>query len=259
MPPAARPPKEPPKAGSSSTEANRQGHPAERLDRAALLAHQLRSPLSTITGLSQGLMRRADRLSLDEIRGRAEKIWHASLRVNELVEAIMSYTRLSTGTDALNPSRFDLRSLVGRVAREQVGSEPGRPLELDVRALPTSFLGDPVLLAQALAILLSNALKYGPPRSPIRVSGSVEDGTVAICVEDEGIGVTDEDLPYLTQPFFRGGNAKDVPGTGLGLSLAWHILRLHRGNLHIRRRKSRGTSVTILLREDGLSGRGAAN
>jgi len=56
----------------------------------ALLAHQLRTPLSTINALAQGLIRRADRLSTHDIQGKAEKIWRASLRLDELIETILS-------------------------------------------------------------------------------------------------------------------------------------------------------------------------
>ncbi len=187
----------------------------------ALLAHQIRTPLATVTSLAQGLMRRADHLSIDEIRGRAEKIWRASRRVDELVETIMSYTRLNAGAMTLNLSSFNLDALIRRVCREESSHEPHRPFSIDLQGLPTRFLGDPVLLEQALAILLSNAMKYSPPEGPISVTGRVSDeGIVTVSVKGKGIGISERDLPFLMQPFFRGQNAKNIPGTGLGLSLA---------------------------------------
>jgi signal transduction histidine kinase len=220
----------------------------------ALLAHQLRTPLSTINALAQGLMRRTGKFSPDDIRERAEKIWRASLHLDELIETIMSYTRATTGGIVLNPSAFDLDDLIRRVCREQGSHEPTRSFDLDIQDLPDAVLGDPVLLEQALAIILSNAMKYSPSDRPIGVAARAQDGLIRITVEDRGIGVPKRDLPLLTQPFFRGQNAKDLPGTGLGLSLAWHILTLHGGSLEIESQESQGTTVTMILPETNGSG-----
>ncbi|MBL0404290.1 HAMP domain-containing histidine kinase [Microvirga aerilata] len=220
----------------------------------ALLAHQLKTPLSTINALAQGLMRRADRLSTNDIRGRAEKIWRASLRLDELIETIMSYTRASAGGIVLNPSEFNPDDLIRRICREQGNQEPERPFHLDIQDLPDFIVGDPILLEQAFVIILSNAMKYSPPDQPIGIAARTEEDMIRITVVDKGIGVSERDLPFLMQPFFRGQNAKNLPGTGLGLSLAWHILKLHGGGLDIESEEGRGTSVTITLPETNITG-----
>lgn len=221
------------------------------LDRMSLLAHQLRHPLSTITTLAQGLMRRADQMNSDNIKERAEKIWRASLRLDELIETIMSYTRLNTGAIALDLKPFNLKTLIRRVCREQGSQELSRPFDLDIQDLPVTFIGDPTLLEQVIVIVLSNAMKYSPPDRPIHVTSDTSNGIVSIIIRDQGIGVPRKDLPFLMQPFFRGHNAQNVPGTGLGLSLAGHILKLHGGSLQIKSREGHGTTVTITLREEG--------
>jgi two-component system, OmpR family, sensor histidine kinase SenX3 len=58
------------------------------------------------------------------------------------------------------------------------------------------------------------------------------------------------DLPYLMQPFFRGRNAKQMPGTGLGLSLVWHILKLHGGSVQIESQEGHGTTLTLILPDE---------
>jgi signal transduction histidine kinase len=96
-------------------------------------------------------------------------------------------------------------------------------------------------------------MKYSPADQPIRVSGQAADGIIAITVEDHGIGIPKEDLPFLMQPFFRSQNAQNLPGTGLGLSLAGHILKLHGGSLQIKSREAYGTTVTITLPQEGAA------
>jgi len=227
---------------------------AQPLDPVALLAHQLKTPLSTISALAQGLVRRAERLSAREVRNRAERIWRASLRLDELIEMVLSYTRSSAGGILLNPSEFNPEALIRRACREQIGHEPSRPLTVDIQNLPSTIVGDPILLEQALVIVLSNAMKYSSSDRPIAVEARAVPKGISIQVNDEGIGISDRDLPFLMQPFFRGRNTKDYPGTGLGLSLAWHILRLHGGGLEIDSKEGRGTTVTLTIPEKNVTG-----
>lgn len=227
----------------------RSGAP-QHLDRMSLLAHQLITPLSTISTLAQGMMRRADRLKPADIRDRAERIWSASLRLNRLIETILSYTRLNVGALSPQLDLFDLEALIRRVCEEQGQQEPARHFTLDLQNVPTSVLGDPILLEQAFVIVISNAMKYSPVETPIRVIGRRENGRSIIAVRDEGLGIPRRDLPYLMQPFFRGQNVRHMSGTGLGLSLAWHILKLHGGSLEIESEEGNGTTVTFTLLDE---------
>nr|WP_281351534.1 HAMP domain-containing sensor histidine kinase [Microvirga arsenatis] len=219
-----------------------------------MLAHQLRTPLSTINALAQGLMRRADRLTIHDVQTRAERIWRASLRLDELIDMILSYTRASSGGIVLNPSEFRPAELIQRVCREQGDQEPARPLHVEIRNLPEMIVGDPVLLEQAFVIVVSNAMKYSPPDQPIKVSAHRDHKAVRIVVRDHGIGIPERDLPFVMQPFFRGQNARKLPGTGLGLSLAWYILKLHGGDLTVESREGHGTKVTMIVPETNVTG-----
>lgn len=224
------------------------------MDRVALLAHQLRTPLSAINALAQGLIRRADRLGTNDIQAKAEKIWRASLRLDELIDTILSYSRATAGGIVLNPSEFSLDDLIRRVSREQGGQEPSRPILLQIRGLPAIVIGDPILLEQALVIVLSNAMKYSRPDRPIEIMARKRAGMIRIVITDQGIGIPERDLPFIMQPFFRGQNVKKLPGTGLGLSLAWYILKLHGGDLGIESHEGRGTKVTLIVPETNTTG-----
>ncbi len=199
-------------------------------------------------------MRRADRLSPHDIQAKAEKIWRASLRLDELIEMILSYTRASAGGIILNPSEFNPAELIRRVCREQGGQQPTRPFHLDIKDLPDIIVGDPVLLEQSFVIVVSNAMKYSRPDRPIDVTARREDGMIRVTVKDRGIGIPERDLPFVMQPFFRGQNAKRLPGTGLGLSLAWYILKLHGGDLTIESREKHGTKITLIVPETNTTG-----
>lgn len=205
------------------------------------------TPISTISALAQGLVRRAEHLSAADVRDRGERIWRASRRLHELIDTIMAYTRANAGAITPNPSVFGLRAMVLRVCQEQGRQEPGRPFELNLEEIPEFFLGDPILLEQAFVIVLSNATKYSPQEQPVSITCTTDEGTISLAVHDRGVGVSERDLPHLMQPFFRGRNARNIPGTGLGLSLALHILQLHHGTLKIESKEGHGTTVTITL------------
>lgn len=251
---APRSPKEPRKAARSNDSRADLKKTAQPLDRVALLAHQLRTPLSAINALAQGLMRRADKMSAEDVSNRAERIWRASLRLDELIEMIMSYTRASAGGMLLNPSEFNPEALIRRACQEQSSHEPARPFTTDIQELPERIIGDPILLEQAIVIVVSNAMKYSPPDCVVSVNAHTSDDGITVVVKDQGIGISEWDLPFLMQPFFRGQNAKQLPGTGLGLSLAWHILKLHGGSLQIESQEGKGATVTMTIPEKNVTG-----
>jgi two-component system, OmpR family, sensor histidine kinase SenX3 len=223
------------------------GEPDFRPDLMSLLAHQLVTPVSTIITLAQSLNRRADEMAKSGVRDRAEKIRQAGLRLIVLIESIMERARADAGAIKLQSRIFDPRAIAQRVCQEQRNSHPNRVFEFDVDSLPTAMEGDPVLLEQVVAILLSNAIKYSPPDRPISVRADHRDDSITITIRDRGMGIPAADLPHLAKPFFRASNARSTPGTGLGLNLAQHILNLHGGRLQIESKEGAGTAVTVVL------------
>ncbi|RDI59289.1 histidine kinase/DNA gyrase B/HSP90-like ATPase [Microvirga subterranea] len=196
-------------------------------------------------------------MTSDDVQDRSEKIWRASLRLQELIETILSYTRINAGALAVSLSVFNLDILVRQTCQEYQRQEPSRSFLIDLKDLPDVFVGDPVLIEQALAIVLSNAVKYSPAGAPITIRNLRHKDQVVIEVADQGLGVPETDLPYLTQPFFRARNVKHVPGTGLGLSLVSHILKLHGGSVQIKSREGHGTTLRLILPDEAPPGAGA--
>jgi signal transduction histidine kinase len=212
-----------------------------------LLAHQLRAPLSVISALAQGISRRGHRMSSDEVRERAQKIWNASRRLDELIGTIMNYTRANAGGIVLNRTTVDIKAVLQRFCKEHERLSGRRRCELDIAALPDQIPGDRVLIEQALGIVLANALRYSPEETRVVVTGQIHPSWLTITIADTGIGIPSRDAPFVGQPFFRATNTRNFPGTGLGLSLANHIITLHEGELQIDSEEGEGTIVRIKL------------
>lgn len=102
------------------------------------------------------------------------------------------------------------------------------------------------MLELALSNIILNAHKFSH-QTPIQLTLTTDAKDIIITIEDQGIGINPDDLDKLFLPFFRSPNALGIKGTGLGLSLAYKIIELHQGSLHVQSVLHQGTTVTIRL------------
>jgi cell cycle sensor histidine kinase DivJ len=111
------------------------------------------------------------------------------------------------------------------------------------------MVADKRSLHQIMLNLMSNAIKFTKSGGKVRVSARVDDGCIAVVVEDTGVGIGAEDLPRIGDPFFQARSSYDRrhDGTGLGLSIVKGLLALHGGRMEIASRLGEGTRVTIRL------------
>jgi two-component system, OmpR family, phosphate regulon sensor histidine kinase PhoR len=104
-------------------------------------------------------------------------------------------------------------------------------------------------MLQLLDNLITNALRYGEPGTPVTITASLEDSMVRLCVADRGEGIAPEHIHRLTERFYRvdTSRSRSLGGTGLGLSIVKHIVERHRGRLTIDSELGKGTAVHVLL------------
>ncbi len=120
-------------------------------------------------------------------------------------------------------------------------------LVVDVLKEPLPFVGDPILLQNALRNILDNAIKYSPADSDIQIRLQKNDH-YEISFTDQGRGFADTDLNSLTKRFSRGANVSDIVGSGLGLTIADVVARAHKGKIHIRSNmEGPGACVSLIL------------
>ncbi len=114
---------------------------------------------------------------------------------------------------------------------------------------PVLTIGDPTLLAQAVLVLLDNAIKYNRRGGNVSIHTSSNDGYALLKISDTGIGIPSEHLPHLSERFYRVDKARsrEAGGAGLGLSIAHGIVALHQGSLTLTSTVDQGTTATLLL------------
>ncbi len=194
------------------------------------IAHDLRTPITRARARLEDAATHAR--SEPELRAAVERAVSDLDGVTAVFQALMRIAEIEVGARRsafadvdLGPLLADLTELYGAVAEEN-----GLTLTLSVPDTLT-ILGDRDMLQQALANLLDNAIKFSSPGGSIRLEAALFDRHVRISVTDRGPGIPEADRNRATERFFRGEQARNTPGSGLGLALVQAVAALHEGSL----------------------------
>jgi two-component system, OmpR family, sensor kinase len=221
----------------------------------AVLAHDLRTPLTAARGYADLLRRRLEREGREDDVNYARQIDTALRRLGGMIGDLLDAGRLEQGLFALSLQPVDL----GRLIRETAGmlEMPETPIQVEASEDVVARQADPDRLRQALENLLSNALRHGPPGAPIVVRLDQEtrdDGEWGIVtVRDHGPGIAATLLPTLFDRFARDPAST---GLGLGLFLARGIAEEHGGTLTVESKIGEGSTFRLALPLGGKVGRG---
>lgn len=214
----------------------------------AEISHELRTPL-TIMLSTLDLIVRTGR-SDPEFAARAITDLRVETdRMARMVSQLLIMARSDAGAPSPPHHPVMVVDVVTDACRQvsQQGAN-GRLRYRDLEQVDDAVVeGDSDYLKQLFLILLDNAFKYTPQDKGVEVSGRLDDGTVAITVADQGIGIAQTDLPHLFDRFYRGRNARASQGLGLGLTIAQHIAMQHGGRIEAESQPGRGSQFTVSL------------
>jgi len=215
----------------------------------ATVSHELRTPLALIRGYAETMLH----FDLDpsEQRSFVERIDEATGRLATLVDQVLDITHLQADPLILERSTTTFSALVARLRGDLVISGGAERLrEVGDADLPPVTV-DVARVGQILANLTGNALKYAPDGSPVTVGAETEGDWLVVTVDDEGVGVPEEDRSLVMEPFHRAWNVREsrIPGTGLGLFICRRLVEAHGGRLWLGDRPDgrAGTRVTFTL------------
>lgn len=221
-----------------------------------MVSHEFRTPLSVIDGHVQILQRRAESLEPGDIRRRATVIRSAASRLVQLMEGVLSSSMLNTGRLELVPESFDLRRLLENLVSEHNSLTPDQQGDIITARidLPPRVVADRRVLSLASSNLLSNAVKFSPDSPEITLDAWVENEKIYIRVEDNGMGVPENEQSRIFERFYRGAANVRIPGTGLGLNLTRDLVVLHGGEIALQSTWGEGSTFTIMLPQLDLAG-----
>lgn len=201
----------------------------------SITSHELKTPITTIRGQAQLALRRLSKYAAPELNGLREafqKVDEQTKRLNELLNELLDLTSLRSGKKVLEKKLCNLNEICANAVEEQ-RLNTGRTIELDQPSSPVLIQADAARIGQVVTNLLSNALKYSPPTSMVKLKIEQNEHFACFFVQDCGKGISPEQLANIFQPFYRTSDARasTVSGTGLGLAICKDIVQQHQGRI----------------------------
>jgi cell cycle sensor histidine kinase DivJ len=218
----------------------------------ANMSHELRTPLNAVIGFSEILNRELfGALGEQRYRDYARMIHESGEHLLHVVNDILDMSKIEAGKLKLAKEPFDVGSLIASCAEVMRHAAEAKQLILVTEVAPgmPALVADKRACKQMLLNVISNAIKFTDAGGSVRVAAREENGMVELIVADNGIGIAEQDLPKLGNPFVQADNAynRSHDGAGLGLSVVKGLARLHGGRLEIASQLGHGTTTTILL------------
>lgn len=224
-----------------------------RRDFVANASHELRTPLTLILGYLETLLDAPEAAGDAELRQRSLGIMkrHAD-RMARLVADMLMLSRVEAPDSGyLKLEDFDLCQLAEdvRLRLEQLITEQQATVKIDMAPLPFPLHGDSFYWSQVLFNLLENALKNNPdPGLQVQLRAKLnEDCSRSICVEDNGVGIQQDALPFIFNRFYRADMSGRIKGTGLGLAIVKHAVEAHGGRIRVESEPGKRTAFIITL------------
>ncbi|PKR78883.1 PAS domain-containing sensor histidine kinase [Halalkalibacillus sediminis] len=223
-----------------------------RKDFLANVSHELRTPISMMQGYSEAIVDDVAETK-EEKQELAQIIYEESLRMGRLVNDLLDLARMEAGHIHLNREKVPLKPFIDRISKKftSIASEQQVDLKTDFQA-PHEFIHfDPDRLEQVMTNLIDNALRHTPSDGTVSVIVEGDKDDLVVHVHDNGSGISEEDLPFIFERFYKSDKARtrnsEKKGTGLGLSITKHIIEAHGGNIYAKSKVDEGTTFTFSL------------
>jgi signal transduction histidine kinase len=212
------------------------------------VTHEMRSPLTAIQGSSELIGRY--NLNEDKRKQVAEMINSESRRLARMIQTFLDIERLTDGQMELRSESFDVAGLIATCTKRAQALADRKGIELESGVITElSLTGDRELMEYALYNLLTNAVKYSPANTRVRVEAHGDASSVRVSVQDQGIGLEPQELKSIFKKFYRTrkAEASGEAGTGIGLSLVEQIVDHHGGRMDVTSAPGKGSCFTMVL------------
>jgi signal transduction histidine kinase len=212
----------------------------------AMVSHEFRSPLNTISGFARLLEQRD--LPQEKRTDFFQRIQTAVKRMTNLLEDVLTFGKAEASVVAANSAPLTIEPFCRKLIEEiQVGMGSNHTVLLECEDECFTVRVNEALLRQVLTNLLSNAIKYSAPQSTIRLRLQCQAEVVIFQVQDEGIGISPADQVRLFESFYRASNVGQIAGTGLGLAIVKQVIEQAGGTISVSSAVNEGTTFTATL------------
>jgi PAS domain S-box-containing protein len=215
------------------------------------VSHELRTPLNAVLGFSRLLQQTAKpRLTGTEVE-QLDYIFLGAAQLRALIDDVLDVSRIEAGGVTIDLRDIELKGLMEsavRMVESQAASQSIQVIKAYASMAAMSLRVDPLRLRQVLLNLISNAIKYNRPGGWVKVAVELTQDFVHVLVQDNGMGMSQEQLAALFQPFNRLGRERgSIEGTGLGMALVRQLVELMGGMVSVESEVDKGTLVRVSL------------
>lgn len=216
----------------------------------SMVAHELRSPLTSISGFSELLM--DEGVTREQSEEYASIILKESNRLSELINKFLDISKIEAGKSQVKRAPVNLREVIEKVLDVNLHQAERKHIAVSLKMSNNvpPIIGDRDMMEQVILNLFSNAIKYSPPNAAVEIRLRETDSDVTVEVEDTGYGISEESLPRIFDKFYRASDneaVREESGTGLGLSLVKEIVELHGGRVAVKSELGKGSTFGFIL------------
>ena len=211
----------------------------------SMASHEFRTPLSTILSSVTLLSKYTHTEEQNKREKHIERIKSAVTNLTDILNEFLSLGKIEDGKVEPKWSSFNIKETITSVVRQM---EPLRKNKQHIRYRHSGGEEvhlDPSLLKNILINLISNAIKFSPENSTVDIQTENKENSISICVRDKGIGISKEDQEHLFERFFRGSNATNIQGTGLGLHIVSRYIQMMDGTIRYESVLEEGTTFIV--------------
>jgi len=212
-------------------------------------AHELRTPLTSILGYAEIVLNNGNLLA-EEKNEFLNYIHQQAYSLAGIVDDLLDISRIESGKgSSLNKELCRVGSAIKQLVPFYKGHKKNHRFEIKLPEENTELSVDKAKMFQVLKNIIDNAIKYSPSGGLIRVKGEIVNGDYQVSVEDQGIGITPEQMEHVFDKFYRADTfqTKGIKGAGLGLSIVKYIVEAHGGKVWVESEFGKGTTVKFTL------------
>lgn len=215
----------------------------------ATMTHDLKSPLTVLTGYIQAMRNEVEAKSEISLLPCLDEMERSSQKLLAMIEDVLDAYRLEVGLMQTTCNWCDLAAIVEACCQDMAREASSRGVRFHYHVetgIPPLYV-DGKQLSRVFANLIGNGVKFTPRRGEVMVNAWVRDERFHVMVKDSGIGIPQSDLPRIFNKYFRSKNTNGFKGTGLGLTIAKAIVEAHGGTIAVESTVGEGCTFTVII------------
>ncbi len=213
----------------------------------SIISHELKTPITAMQLMLETIIERYESFNDDKKLDYLGNIFKETERLLFLINNLLVYSRNEKNRQIILISSVNLSNILNDVVEFFKIDKKNMKIYIDFPENDIIIDADGHSLKQVFYNLIDNAYKYGKNDKKLEISVREEKNNVKIKFKDNGIGISNKELPFIFEKFYRGNETNFIPGTGLGLSLTKSIIEMHQGKIYVNSTLNIGTEFTIIL------------